>query len=869
MNIVKKNLKVLILGVLLLASVTSFKTTEPLDQQEQVIPKPILFALVVPYTGNRNPFGHQLESFGNYLSGFSTNPRGGDLAIMNTDGTIRYLTAEAGFGIPSGEIQTEEGIAVRDPSISWDGCKALFSMIIGGPSKRFDQSYRENKWQIYEITNLCDVVNGAVANISKVDGQPLTYNNASPIYGTDDDVIHFISDAPYGNLDHTYPQLDEYESRETNSGVFSLDRSSKEVKHLTHSPSGDFDLFLDSFGRLLFTRWSHIQQDQQADAFREGERAQFKPVQFLDESENSDLQELTPNQVDNSKLIADDRGVRFGPFPEPRPESVNYVDGKAGIRFNEFQIWEMCEDGQRNQTINHIGRHEFGGAFTGGTFLDDNNLTDYAQAGTAFTNNGALRSRVRGFNGFFQTTEDPNNPGSYMFNYAPEFQAFASGQLFMSNIPVGANPEDVVVYEVTEDNAGNVLGRFRDGIFLSNGDKLVVHTDIPYMDNGGLYDRENGNIFHFQLKIIKQGEKSFSSPITDSGIERTIKWWGDAEDPHEITFKMMEVQPVEIMSRSIPDKFCDDYPIDPIEKSVIEEENVNIDELRAWLIENDMALIAIRDVTKRDRADVQQPYNLIVPGGVSSIATGGKEYEVSHFQPFYGSLKRGYEDKGNARRIFFDYFENTQFHPNLESVNPYDPEGPEKSIKIESDGSVALFVPATRALAWWTKSPEDKEVVVERQPLSFAPGEIMTCPGCHGINKESHDGSLTPTNKPESLRKLLTHWKNRFGPNPLGFDDEGRVGTNGFYLYQNIPNPFDGITSIKYEIPRDQHVSIHIYNMNGQKVKTLLDRKVKAGSHVLSWNGADNLGQLPEGIYMCTLVSANNRVTNKIILTSK
>ncbi len=63
-----------------------------------------------------------------------------------------------------------------------------------------------------------------------------------------------------------YPQLDEYESTATVSGLWSLDPRSGELVMLTHSPSGDFTPIVDSFGRIVFTRWDHLKRDQQADA---------------------------------------------------------------------------------------------------------------------------------------------------------------------------------------------------------------------------------------------------------------------------------------------------------------------------------------------------------------------------------------------------------------------------------------------------------------------------------------------------------------------------------------------------------------------------------------------------------------------------
>ncbi len=80
------------------------------------------------------PFGADFASanavFGNRNPYVGSTPRGGDLYIRYSDGALRNLTAEAGFGVKVGEE-----IATREPSVHWSGTKALFSMVIGGTTK--------------------------------------------------------------------------------------------------------------------------------------------------------------------------------------------------------------------------------------------------------------------------------------------------------------------------------------------------------------------------------------------------------------------------------------------------------------------------------------------------------------------------------------------------------------------------------------------------------------------------------------------------------------------------------------------------------------------------------------------------------------
>jgi len=72
-----------------------------------------------------------------------------------------------------------------------------------------------------------------------------------------------------------------------------------------------------------------------------------------------------------------------------------------------------------------------------------------------------------------------------------------------------------------------------------------------------------------------------------------------------------------------------------------------------------------------------------------------------------------------------------------------------------------------------------------------------------------------------------------------------------FSLSQNYPNPFNPTTEIVYNLPRDIHVSISVYNILGQKVTDLVNANQKAGMHTIEWNGKDANGlDVAAGIYI-------------------
>ncbi len=78
-----------------------------------------------------------------------------------------------------------------------------------------------------------------------------------------------------------------------------------------------------------------------------------------------------------------------------------------------------------------------------------------------------------------------------------------------------------------------------------------------------------------------------------------------------------------------------------------------------------------------------------------------------------------------------------------------------------------------------------------------------------------------------------------------------------FTLHQNYPNPFNPQTTIKFELPEAQTVSVLIYNINGQLVRTLINHEnLQAGVHKLVWDATDDFGRpVSSGIYIYRFVS--------------
>ena len=86
-------------------------------------------------------------------------------------------------------------------------------------------------------------------------------------------------------------------------------------------------------------------------------------------------------------------------------------------------------------------------------------------------------------------------------------------------------------------------------------------------------------------------------------------------------------------------------------------------------------------------------------------------------------------------------------------------------------------------------------------------------------------------------------------------------------LYQNVPNPFNPETNIKFNLVESGHASLEIYNIKGQLVKTLANDNFPAGEHNFIWNGKDGNGNhVVSGIFFYNLRTKNISVKKKAIL---
>ena len=89
-----------------------------------------------------------------------------------------------------------------------------------------------------------------------------------------------------------------------------------------------------------------------------------------------------------------------------------------------------------------------------------------------------------------------------------------------------------------------------------------------------------------------------------------------------------------------------------------------------------------------------------------------------------------------------------------------------------------------------------------------------------------------------------------YGEPPVGIEDPVGLPTS-YGVSPNYPNPFNPTTTIKYQLPQQSEVTLSIYNVLGQKVRTLLNANLEAGYHSVEWDGRNDVGvQVASGVYI-------------------
>jgi hypothetical protein len=103
---------------------------------------------------------------------------------------------------------------------------------------------------------------------------------------------------------------------------------------------------------------------------------------------------------------------------------------------------------------------------------------------------------------------------------------------------------------------------------------------------------------------------------------------------------------------------------------------------------------------------------------------------------------------------------------------------------------------------------------------------------------------------------------------PVGIPGEGEVDgiiPASVELHQNYPNPFNPTTTIRYNLPNNARISLKIYNVIGETIRTLVDDLQSAGSKSIVWDGKNDQGHIvSSGVYIYQLMTDGAVKTKKM-----
>jgi hypothetical protein len=110
------------------------------------------------------------------------------------------------------------------------------------------------------------------------------------------------------------------------------------------------------------------------------------------------------------------------------------------------------------------------------------------------------------------------------------------------------------------------------------------------------------------------------------------------------------------------------------------------------------------------------------------------------------------------------------------------------------------------------------------------------------------------------IERVLQFFAGQLGP--LQIKSNPGLAVSSFDLKQNYPNPFNPLTTIEYHLPGTGTASLIVYDALGKKVKSLVDGRLRKGSHKVTFDGSD----LASGVYVYVLRSGNYVMRKKMML---
>ena len=212
---------------------------------------------------------------------------------------------------------------------------------------------------------------------------------------------------------------------------------------------------------------------------------------------------------------------------------------------------------------------------------------------------------------------------------------------------------------------------------------------------------------------------------------------------------------------------------------------------------------------------------------------------------------------------FQDYFDFNGIAPDLGAIE-YTFEAPElfNPVVNEQDSSVTLL---------WSSIPSDDLQYYRLERSSDSTFSIIDAMYIVNVNNYLEENLEWDQEYFYRVSAFLGYWTDHSNITSITLGSLNayiqKVYPDDYVLHQNFPNPFNPITILSYDLPKNGLVKITVYDMLGNVVNNLINTSQSSGYKSLLWNATNNQGQpVSAGVYLYSIEVGDFRQTKKMIL---
>jgi hypothetical protein len=163
----------------------------------------------------------------------------------------------------------------------------------------------------------------------------------------------------------------------------------------------------------------------------------------------------------------------------------------------------------------------------------------------------------------------------------------------------------------------------------------------------------------------------------------------------------------------------------------------------------------------------------------------------------------------------------------------------------------------------------DTPITIKRPTKWIDPSRIQIYAhlntGSEDINPTINENHIHFNLEQKVSEQIVSHYSIQYDTSSVFVSDD-LIKHGQASLHQNFPNPFNTETTIRYEIPKLEHVELKIYNIYGQEIRSILDEIQPAGKYTIVWSTKNNSGMdVSPGIYFLQMKAGTQLRRRKML----